>query len=66
MTKMMAEEEIDEGAKRKAEGMIQTRATPEDYRRGAERMADYWDVWAKRYGTETQEALKKVRETLGR
>ena len=29
-------------------------------------MADYWDEWAKAKGAETQEALKKVRETLGR
>ena len=66
MTQMMAAEEIDEATKRKAEGMIQTKATPDDYKRGAERMVDFWDVWAKRNGAETQEALKKVRETLGR
>ena len=29
-------------------------------------MTSYWDEWAKRFGPETQEALKKVRETLGR
>ena len=29
-------------------------------------MASYWDEWAKRNGEETQEALKKVREALGR
>jgi hypothetical protein len=29
-------------------------------------MADYWDGWAKQRGAETQEALKKVREALGR
>jgi TRAP-type transport system periplasmic protein len=66
MTTMMAQEEIDEAAKRKAEGMVQTAATPEDYKRGAERMVDFWDVWAKRNGADTQEALKKVREALGR
>lgn len=66
MTSMMADEEISEAAKRKAEGMIQTKATPEDYKRGADKMVDYWDAWAKRYGAETQEALKKVREALGR
>lgn len=66
MTKMMAGEEDEEAAKRKAEGMIQTAATPADYKRGAERMASYWDEWAKRYGAETQEALKKVREALNR
>ena len=66
MTAMMAQEEIDEAAKRKAEGMVQTKATSEDYKRGAERMVDFWDVWAKRHGAETQEALKKVRDTLGR
>ena len=66
MTQMMAAEESEEAAKRKAEGMIQTKATPEDYKRGAEKMADYWDVWAKRNGGETPEALKKVREALGR
>ena len=66
MTSLMAQEEIDEAAKRKAEGMIQTNATPDDYKRGAERMVDFWDAWAKRYGAETQEALKKVREALGR
>ena len=66
MTKMMAGEEDEEAAKRKAEGMVQTAATPADYKRGAERMASYWDEWAKRYGAETQEALKKVREALNR
>jgi len=66
MTSMMAQEEIDEAAKRKAEGMVQTHATPDDYKRGAERMESFWDAWAKRYGAETQEALKKVRTALGR
>ena len=66
MTKMMARRRSEEKAKRKAEGMIQTTATPDDYKRGAERMASYWDEWAKRQGAETQEALKKVREALGR
>ena len=45
--------------------MIQTTATPDEYKRGAERMASYWDEWAKAKGAETQEALKKVREALG-
>ena len=66
MTKMMEAEEGEEKAKRKAEGMIQTTATPDEYKRGAERMASYWDEWAKNKGAETQEALKKVREALGR
>src|SRR6267154_5500333 len=66
MTKLLFEEESQEKAKRQAEGMIQTAATPEDYKRGAERMTSYWDEWAKRNGAETQEALKKVREALGR
>lgn len=66
MTQMMAAEEGEEKAKRKAEGMIQTTATPDEYKRGAERMASYWDEWAKNKGAETQEALKKVREALGR
>jgi len=66
MTQMMAAEEGEEAAKRKAEGMVQTKATPEDYKRGAERMVSYWDEWAKRYGAETQEALKKVRDAVGR
>lgn len=66
MTKMMEAEEGEEKAKRKAEGMVQTAATPEEYKRGAERMASYWDDWAKTKGAETQEALKKVREALGR
>ena len=66
MTQMMAQEEGEEKAKRKAEGMIQTTATPDEYKRGAERMASYWDEWAKTKGAETQEALKKVREALGR
>src|SRR6478752_5257700 len=46
MTQMMAQEEGEEKAKRKAEGMIQTTATPDEYKRGAERMASYWDEWA--------------------
>ena len=66
MTKLLAEEESQEKAKRQAEGMIQTAATPADYKRGAERMASYWDEWAKAKGAESQEALKKVREALGR
>jgi TRAP-type C4-dicarboxylate transport system substrate-binding protein len=66
MTQMMAAEESEEAAKRKAEGMIQTKAMPEDYKRGADRMASYWDEWAKAKGGETPEALKKVREALGR
>ena len=66
MTQMMAGEESEEKAKRKAEGMVQTTATPEDYKRGAERMASYWDEWAKQKGPEAQEALKKVRQALGR
>ncbi|MFI5031568.1 MAG: TRAP transporter substrate-binding protein DctP [Reyranellales bacterium] len=66
MTKLLFEEEGQEKAKRQAEGMIQTSATEADYKRGAERMASYWDEWAKRNGKESQEALKKVREVLGR
>ena len=66
MTQMMAAEESEEAAKRKAEGMVQTKATAEDYKRGADRMTDYWDAWAKAKGGETPEALKKVREALGR
>lgn len=66
MTQMMSVEEGEEKAKRKAEGMVQTAATPEDYKRGAERMASYWDEWAKQKGPEAQEALKKVRQALGR
>jgi TRAP-type C4-dicarboxylate transport system substrate-binding protein len=66
MTQMMAQEEGEEKAKRKAEGMVQTSATPDEYKRGAERMASYWDEWAKAKGADTQEALKKVREALGR
>src|SRR5690242_4869056 len=58
MTKMMEAEESEEKAKRKAEGMIQTTATPDEYKRGAERMASFWDEWAKNKGVETQEALK--------
>ena len=66
MTTMMAGEESEEAIKRKAEGMVQTKATVEDYKRGADRMASYWDEWAKAKGAETQEALKKVRDVLGR
>ena len=33
--------------------MIQTTATPDEYKRGAERMASYWDEWAKSKGAET-------------
>lgn len=66
MTKLLFEEESQEKAKRQAEGMIQASATEADYKRGAERMASYWDEWAKRNGKESQEALKKVREVLGR
>jgi TRAP-type transport system periplasmic protein len=66
MTKLLFEDEESEKAKRKAEGMIQSAATPDDYKRGAERMADYWDDWAKRHGKDAQEALKKVREVVGR
>jgi TRAP-type C4-dicarboxylate transport system substrate-binding protein len=66
MTQILFAEEGEEKAKRKAEGMVQTTATPEDYKRGAERMVSYWDEWAKPKGAETQEALKKVREALGR
>jgi hypothetical protein len=29
-------------------------------------MTSYWDEWAKRFGPDTQEALKKVRDALGR
>ena len=56
----------EEAAKRKAEGLTFTDATPADYKKGAERMAPYWDEWAKNKGADTQEALKKVREALGR
>ena len=66
MTKLLFEEESQEKAKRQAEGMIQTAATAEDYKRGAERMTSFWDEWAKRNGAQAQEALKKVREVLGR
>jgi TRAP-type C4-dicarboxylate transport system substrate-binding protein len=66
MTELLFAEEGEEKAKRKAEGMVQTDATPADYKRGAERMVSYWDEWAKPKGAETQEALKKVREALGR
>ena len=66
MTKLLFEDEESEKAKRKAEGMIQSAATPDDYKRGAERMTDYWDDWAKRHGKDAQEALKKVREAVGR
>jgi TRAP-type C4-dicarboxylate transport system substrate-binding protein len=66
MTSMMAAEESEEKAKRQAEGLTYTAATAADYKLGAERMAPYWDQWAKSKGAETQEALKKVREALGR
>jgi TRAP-type C4-dicarboxylate transport system substrate-binding protein len=66
MTELLFAEEGEEKAKRKAEGMVQTEATAADYKRGAERMASFWDEWAKPKGAETQEALKKVREALGR
>ena len=66
MTELLFTEEGEEKAKRKAEGMVQTEATPADYKRGAERMVSYWDEWAKPKGAETQEALKKVRDALGR
>ena len=66
MTETLFAEESEEKAKRKAEGMVQTDATPADYKRGAERMVSYWDEWAKPKGAETQEALKKVRDALGR
>ncbi|MBN9089942.1 MAG: TRAP transporter substrate-binding protein DctP [Reyranella sp.] len=66
MTKLLFEEESQEKAKGQAEGIVQTAATAADYKRGAERMASYWDEWAKRNGAEAQEALKKVREVLGR
>ncbi|WP_395711536.1 TRAP transporter substrate-binding protein DctP [Reyranella sp.] len=66
ITRMLADEESEEKAKRKAEGMVQTTATPAEIKLGAERMASYWDDWAKTKGAETQEALKKVREVLGR
>jgi TRAP-type C4-dicarboxylate transport system substrate-binding protein len=66
ITRTLAADDIEEKAKRKAEGMVETAATPDDYKRGAERMAGYWDEWAKSKGAETQEALKKVREALGR
>jgi len=66
MTKLLFEDEESEKAKRKAEGMIQSAATPDDYKRGAERITVYWDDWAKRHGKDAQEALKKVREAVGR
>ena len=66
MTQMMAAEESEEAAKRKAEGMIQTKATPEDYKRGAERWPTIGTHGRKAKGGETPEALKKVREALGR
>jgi TRAP-type C4-dicarboxylate transport system substrate-binding protein len=66
ITKMLADEEGEEKAKRKTEGMVQTTATAAEYKLGAERMASYWDEWAKSKGAETQEALKKVCEALGR
>ncbi|SKA34743.1 TRAP-type C4-dicarboxylate transport system, substrate-binding protein [Enhydrobacter aerosaccus] len=66
MTKLLFEDEETEKAKRKAEGMIQTAATPDDYKRGAKAMEDYWDAWAKRHGAQAQEALKKVRDAVGR
>ncbi|MGD9881422.1 MAG: TRAP transporter substrate-binding protein DctP [Reyranella sp.] len=66
ITKTLADEEGEEKAKRKAEGMVQTTATPAEYKLGAERMASYWNDWAKAKGAETQEALKKVRDALGR
>lgn len=66
ITKILADEESEEKAKRKAEGMVQTTATPAEIKLGAERMESYWNDWAKTKGAETQEALKKVREALGR
>jgi TRAP-type C4-dicarboxylate transport system substrate-binding protein len=66
MTRTMAAEESEEKTKRKAEGLTFTVATADDYKRGVERMASFWDEWAKSKGAETQEALKKVRQALGR
>ncbi len=66
MTTLLAAEEGEEKAKRKAEGMVQTTASPADYKEGAAKMVDYWDIWAKRFGTETVEALGKVRAAVGR
>lgn len=66
ITRMLADEESEEKAKRKAEGMVQTTATAAEIKLGAERMESFWNDWAKTKGAETQEALKKVREALGR
>lgn len=45
-------------------GMVVTPARPEDVAEARQRMAPYWDEWAKAHGPRAVEALSKVRAAL--
>jgi TRAP-type C4-dicarboxylate transport system substrate-binding protein len=66
VTQTLAGEEQDLRQKMKSAGLIITDAAAQDIQQGQQKMAAYWDEWAKTQTPETVEALGKVRKALGR
>ena len=62
----MRKEEAESVQVLRAAGYTFTNARPDENSRAVDAMKPYWDEWAKPKGAEAQEALKKVREALGR
>ncbi len=62
----MRQEEEELTQKMAAAGMVVTPAKPEDIAAAQEKMAPYWDEWARAHGADAVEALKQIRAALGR
>jgi TRAP-type C4-dicarboxylate transport system substrate-binding protein len=66
ITAEMKKEEDEVTAQMAKDGMVVTPAKPADVKAGADKMAGFWDEWAKGQGAEAVEALGKVRAAVGR
>jgi TRAP-type C4-dicarboxylate transport system substrate-binding protein len=65
-TAEMQRQEDQITAQMKADGMIETDATPAEVKEATDKLAPYWDEWAKVHGPEAVEVLGKIRTALGR
>ncbi|MBX6378278.1 MAG: hypothetical protein IRY95_06980, partial [Clostridia bacterium] len=58
--------EAQERDKLRQAGIEITAAVPADIARGQQVMQSYWEEWAQKGGSEAVEALKAVRQALGK
>lgn len=65
-TAELRREEDETAAKLKAAGIKMTPVSAQDQETGIQRMAGYWDEWAKSHGPEAVEVLAKIRAALKR